>query len=132
VAVASRLVHPRRLNSAADRPGASGLEDGVERCGEAGVPVMQDELCPGPGVFQVHQEVPGLLHYPRLDRMLGGPEDADAAGAVLNGGQDVDDWCCGTGGGSRSRAASFTALEAPAASVTSSATDTTRLLVKTN
>jgi hypothetical protein len=28
---------------------------------------MQDEHCPGPGVFQVYQEVPGLLHYPRLN-----------------------------------------------------------------
>jgi hypothetical protein len=37
-------VHSRRLNSGADHPGASGLEDGAGRGGEAGVPVMQDEL----------------------------------------------------------------------------------------
>jgi hypothetical protein len=37
-------VHSRRLDSGADHPGASGLEDGVERGGEVGVPVMQDEL----------------------------------------------------------------------------------------
>ena len=39
----------RRLNSGTDDPDASGLEYGVERGGEAGVPVMQDELhsCPG-------------------------------------------------------------------------------------
>jgi hypothetical protein len=47
---------------------------------------MQDELCPGPGVFQVHQEVPGLLHYPRLNWMRGASEDPDAARAVLGGG----------------------------------------------
>jgi NAD(P)-dependent dehydrogenase (short-subunit alcohol dehydrogenase family) len=33
-------VHPRRLDSGAGYPGASGLEDCVERGGEAGVPVM--------------------------------------------------------------------------------------------
>jgi hypothetical protein len=51
---------------------------------------MQDELHARLCIFQVHQEVPGLLHYPRLDRMLGGSEDPDAAGAVLDHGQDVD------------------------------------------
>jgi hypothetical protein len=51
---------------------------------------VQDELCPCPGVFQVHEQVPGLLHYPRLDRMLGSSEDPDAAGAVLDDGKDVD------------------------------------------
>ena len=83
-------VHSGRLNSGADHPGARGLEDGVERRGEAGVPVMQDELHARLCIFQVHQEVPGLLHYPRLDRMPGGSKDPDAAGAVLDGGQDVD------------------------------------------
>src|SRR5271166_2535034 len=37
-------VHSRRLNSGADDPDASGLEYGVERGDETGVPVMQDEL----------------------------------------------------------------------------------------
>lgn len=31
-----------------------------------------------------------LLHYPRLDRMLGGSEEPDATGAVLDDGKDVD------------------------------------------
>jgi hypothetical protein len=51
---------------------------------------MQDELQAYPGIVQVHQQVPGLLHYPRLDRVLRGSEDPDAAGAVLDDGQDVD------------------------------------------
>jgi hypothetical protein len=51
---------------------------------------VQDKPCPFPGVFQVHEQVPGLLHYPRLDRMLGDSEDPDAAGAVLNDRKDVD------------------------------------------
>jgi hypothetical protein len=82
-------VHSRRLNRGADHPDASGLEDGVECGGEAGVPVMQDELHARPSIFQLHEQVPGLLHHPCLDRMLGGPEDPDAAGAVLDHGQDV-------------------------------------------
>jgi hypothetical protein len=35
-----------RLNSGADDPDASGMEDGAGRGGEAGVPVMQDEFHP--------------------------------------------------------------------------------------
>ena len=35
-------------------------------------------------------QVPCLLHDPRLDRVLGGAEDPDAAGAMLDRGQDVD------------------------------------------
>ena len=35
-------------------------------------------------------KVPGLLDYPRLDWMPGASEDPDAAGAALDGGQDVD------------------------------------------
>ena len=83
-------VHSRRLDRGAEDPGASGVEDGVERGGEAGVPVMQDEFHARPCIVQVHQQVPGLLHYPRLDRMLGSAQDPDPAGAVLNHGQDVD------------------------------------------
>ena len=83
-------VHPWRLNSGADDPDPSGPEDGVGRGGKTGVPVMQGELHAHPCIFQVHQEVPGLLHYPGLDRVLRGAQDPDPAGAVLNHGQDVD------------------------------------------
>jgi hypothetical protein len=51
---------------------------------------MQDELHPRPGIFQVHEQVPCLLHDPRLDWVLGGSEDAYPAGAMLDCGQDVD------------------------------------------
>ncbi|MGH3408872.1 MAG: hypothetical protein ACRDRJ_41215, partial [Streptosporangiaceae bacterium] len=50
---------------------------------------MQHELHPRPGVFQVHEQVPCLLNYPRLDRMLGDARDPDLAGAVLDHGKDV-------------------------------------------
>jgi len=79
----------RGLVQGSVRPDARSLEHRVECGGEAGVPVVQDELCPCPGVFQVNEQVPGLLHYPRLDRMLGGSEDPDAGG-VLDDGKDVD------------------------------------------
>jgi hypothetical protein len=82
-------IHPRRLNARAGNPDASGPEDLIERGGEAGVPVVQHELCPRPGVFEVHQQISGLLHNPRLDRVLGSAKDADAAGAMFYHGQDV-------------------------------------------
>jgi hypothetical protein len=37
--------------------------------------------------LQVHEQVPCLLHHPGLGRVLGGAEDPDAAGAVLDDGQ---------------------------------------------
>jgi hypothetical protein len=55
--------------------------------GEAGIPVLQDELHSGARVLQVHKEVPCLLDHPRLDGVLGGAEDPDRAGAVLDDGQ---------------------------------------------
>ena len=51
---------------------------------------MHDELDPRPGVFQVHKQVSGLLNHPGLRRVLSGAEDPDAAGAVIDDGQDVD------------------------------------------
>jgi hypothetical protein len=82
-------IYPRHPDRRADNPDARSLEHRVECRGEAGGPVVQDELCPSPGVFQVHEQIPGLLYHPRLDRMLGGSEDPDAAGAVLDDGQDA-------------------------------------------
>ena len=82
-------IHPRRLDRGAGNPDARSLEHRAGCGGEAGVPVGQDELCPCPGVFQVHEQVPGLPHYPRLDRMPGGSGDPDAAGAVPGDGKDA-------------------------------------------
>jgi hypothetical protein len=82
-------VHPGRLDGGADDPDASGPEDLIERGSEASVPVMQHELHPRLRILQVHQEVPGLLEDPRFDRMPGGAEDPDAAGAMLGDGKDA-------------------------------------------
>ena len=89
-AVCNPRFHSRRLDRRADDPDARGLEHGIERQREAGVPVVQHELHPRPGIFQVHEQVPGLLHDPGLDRVAGGTEDPDAAGAKLDYGQDVE------------------------------------------
>jgi hypothetical protein len=51
---------------------------------------MQHEPHPSPCILQVHQEIPGLLADPGFDRVRGGAEGPDAAGAVLDGGKDVD------------------------------------------
>ena len=50
---------------------------------------MQDELHLRPGTFQVHEQVPGLLDDPGLDRVLRGAQDPDAPGAVLDRRKDV-------------------------------------------
>ena len=83
-------IHSRRLDRGADNPDASSPEHRAGRGGEAGVPVMQHELHPSPGILQVHDQVSGLLHHPGLDRMFGGAQNPHAAGAMLNHGKDVN------------------------------------------
>lgn len=74
-------IHSRCLNGGPDDPDADRLEHGIERLREAGVPVMQDELRSHPGILQVHEQVPGLLDDPGLDRVLRGAQDPDASGS---------------------------------------------------
>jgi len=73
-----------------DYPGASGTENLIERGGEAGVPVKQDELHLRPDILQVRDQVPGLLDHPRLDRVPDRSADAYPADALLNDGKDAD------------------------------------------
>ena len=82
-------IHSRCLNGGADDPAPGRLEYGIERLREAGVPVMQDELRSRPGISQVHEQVPGLLDDPGLDRVLRGAQDPDAPAAVLDHCKDV-------------------------------------------
>ena len=51
---------------------------------------MQPELRPGTGIFQIHEQVPGLLEDPGLDRVLRGAQDPDAPTAMLDHREDVD------------------------------------------
>ena len=64
-------------------------EDGVERGGEFGVAVADEESEGGGAVVEVHQEVPGVL-APGSGRMAGGAEDVDVAAADFQGEEDVD------------------------------------------
>jgi hypothetical protein len=50
---------------------------------------MQYESHPDAGVIEIHQEVPGLLHHPGLDRVLRSSENPDPAATVLDDSQDV-------------------------------------------
>ena len=50
---------------------------------------MQDELRSGPGFPQVHEQVPGLLDDPGLDRVLRSTQDPDAPAAVIDYCKDV-------------------------------------------
>jgi hypothetical protein len=77
-------IHSRCLNGGADDPDPGRLEHGIERPREAGVPVMQDELRSRPDISQVHEQVPGLLGGPGLDRVLHGAQGPDAPAAVLD------------------------------------------------
>jgi len=70
-------------------PDAGGGEDRVEGGGELGVPIAQQELDRACSFVEVHEQVPGLLRHPGVARMGGHTEDPDAAGGVLDHGQDV-------------------------------------------
>jgi hypothetical protein len=75
-------IRSRRLDGGADDPDVRGTEDLIERGGEAGVPVTNHELDPCPGLRQVHEQVPGLLHDPRLEGCSVRP-DPDASATQL-------------------------------------------------
>ena len=84
-------IHSGRLDGGADDPGArSAGRPHRTRWVKLGVPVTNHELYPRLGVRQVREHVPGLLHDPRLDRMLRGAQDPDAPGGVLDQGKNVD------------------------------------------
>ncbi len=64
-------------------------EHGVERCGELGVPVPDQELEALGLIIEVHQQIPGLLGHPLPRRVSGDPGQVHAAGAVLDEEQHV-------------------------------------------
>ena len=82
-------VHPGRLDIAEHGPDPGVGEDRVERGGEVGAAVADHELDPVGLVAEVHDQVAGLLGGPFPGGVQGDPEDADAPGGVLDGGQDV-------------------------------------------
>ena len=52
-------------------------------------PSCRTNFTPRPGILQIHEQVPGLLDRPRLDRVLGGSKNGYPACAVLYDGQVV-------------------------------------------
>src|SRR6266702_8865479 len=82
-------IHAGRLDAAEHGPDPSVGEDGIERGGEVRAAVADHELDPAGLVAKVHDQVAGLLGGPFPGGMEGESEDADAAGRVLDHGQDV-------------------------------------------
>jgi len=78
-------VRPRSPHRDRDHVRADRGEHGVERRGESGVAVPDQEPGTVPGVFQVDRQVAGLLSQPRPGRVCGHAEDANPAGGVFDG-----------------------------------------------
>lgn len=73
-----------------DDAGINGGEHGVERCGELGVAVADQEAEAAPGVVEVHEDVSGLLSQSCSGGVGGDAEDVDAAGGVFDDEGDVE------------------------------------------
>ena len=69
--------------------GIDGGVDGVERGGELGVAIADEESEASAGVVEVHEQVAGLLGDPGAGGVRGDPGDVDAAAAVLDGHEPV-------------------------------------------
>jgi hypothetical protein len=82
-------VRPRRPHRRAQDPDALGAEDRIEAIGELRVPVVDEEPELPDAVPKVHDEVAGLLGYPRSRRVRRHPQDVDAAGGDLEHEQHV-------------------------------------------
>ena len=82
-------VHPRSLDSRAQDPGASSLEDGVERGSEVRSAIADQE----PDVLEPltvgEGEVAGLLHCPVPGRVRGDAAQVHPAGTVLDEHQHI-------------------------------------------
>ena len=77
---------PHRRPEDADLDGG---EDRVERRGELGIAVPDEEPEAPSGVVEIHAEVAGLLGQPGSGGMCGDAEDVYAAGGVLDGEEDI-------------------------------------------
>jgi hypothetical protein len=82
-------VRTRRPDRASDDPHADRGEHRVERPGELGVPVPDQELETVSVILEAHQQVTGLLRHPRARGMGGDPGQVHAAGGVLDEEQHI-------------------------------------------
>ena len=87
-------VGPRRPHRRLDDLDAAAGEDGVERGGELGVAIPDEEPVPPAGVVEVHGQVTGQLGQPRSGGVGGDSEDVDAAGGVLDDEERVQPLQC--------------------------------------
>ena len=83
-------VGPWCLHRCLDDADVGGGEDGVERGGELGVAVADEEPEATAGVVEVHEQVAGLLGQPGAGRVRGDAEDVYAAGGVLDDEERVE------------------------------------------
>src|SRR6266699_2656036 len=77
-------VHARCLDSGAQDPGAGGLEDGVEGCGEVRSAVADQELNVLEPLAEAESEVAGLLHGPLAGGVRGDAAKMHPAGAMFD------------------------------------------------
>ena len=83
-------VRPGCCRRAGQDPDVVVGEDRVERGGEPGVSIPEQDLHAGSGVGEVPQQGAGCLGGPRPGRMRGHAEQMSPAGAVLDRDQRVD------------------------------------------
>ncbi|MEV0586775.1 hypothetical protein [Nonomuraea sp. NPDC050310] len=82
--------HARDADTCGDDPYAGVGQHGIEGRGELGVAVADEEPSAGARLVQVHEEVAAELGDPWTGGMGAGAEDADAAGGMLDDGEDVE------------------------------------------
>ena len=85
----SAIAFARRPDRRLDDPHAGRGEHRVERRGELGVPVPDQELEALGVIVEVHQQVTGLLGHPLPRRVSSDPGQVHTAGAVLDEEQHV-------------------------------------------
>ena len=77
-------VGPRCPYWCLDSADATRVEHRVERGGELGVAIADEEPDASAGVVEVHEQVAGLLYEPGAGRVGGDAEDVHPAGGVLD------------------------------------------------
>ena len=91
-------VHPRYADPGLSNRDTAVGQNGIESGGVFAVSVPDQVLHGGAGVLQIHDQVSCHLGGPGCGGVCGCAEDADAAGGVLDDGED-DQPCSGQGAG---------------------------------
>ena len=78
-----------RLHGRGQDSDAVGAEDRIEGVGELRIPVADEKLDLSDAVFQLHEQVAGLLGHPRPGRAGRHAQDVDTAGSKLDHEQHI-------------------------------------------